>query len=112
MVFFMEISVSDLLERIKTIAPLKELNKLGFATSTISGWKTRNVFPQSDDLYRIAKYLNVTMEWLLTGENPNTEFPEDIQKSVQKMLTLTDKQREPINVLIDGQVNYWKNIDR
>lgn len=111
-VFFMEISVSDLLERIKTIVPLKELNKLGFATSTISGWKIRNVFPQSDDLYRIAKYLNVTMEWLLTGENPNTEIPEDIQKSVKKMLTLTDKQREPINVLIDGQVNYWKTIDR
>lgn len=107
----MENSVSDFLERIKSIVPLKELNTLGFATSTISGWKTRNVFPQSDDLFKIAKYLNVTMEWLLTGENPNTTLPEDIQKSVQKMLTLTEKQREPINVLIDGQVNYWKNIN-
>lgn len=107
----MDFSSDLIIQRIKSICELKELEKLGISPQSISNWKTRNTIPKADDLYKIAKYLNVTMEWLLTGENPNTELPEDIQKSVTKLLTLTEKQREPINVLIDGQVNYWKNID-
>jgi len=108
----MEFSAELIINRIKDLCELKELEKISISPQVVSNWKSRNTVPKADDLYRIAKYLNVTMEWLLTGENPNTELPEDIQKSVQKMLTLTEKQREPINVLIDGQVNYWKNIDR
>lgn len=107
----MDFSANLMIERIKSKISLKELEHLDINSKKISAWKSRNSYPSSDDLYKIAKYLNVTMEWLLTGENPNTTLPEDIQKSVQKMLTLTEKQREPINVLIDGQVNYWKNIN-
>ena len=107
----MEFSANLMIERIKSLISLKDLEQFDINTKKISAWKTRNSYPSSDDLYKIAKYLNVTMEWLLTGKNQNTELPEDIQKSVTKMLTLTEKQREPINVLIDGQVNYWKNIN-
>lgn len=62
-------TVSDLLERIKSKTPLKNIESLGFSQSTIATWKSKNIFPRSDDLYKIAQYLNVSMEWLLTGKD-------------------------------------------
>lgn len=104
----MEFSAELIINRIKDLCELKELEKINISPQVISNWKSRNSIPKADDLYRIAKYLNVTMEWLLTGENPDTTLPKDIQKSVLKMLTLNEKQRKPINVLITSQVEYWQ----
>lgn len=69
----MELSAAEMIERIKTIAPLKELEPLGFPSGVISNWKARNAFPTADKLYLIAQKLNVSMEWLLTGKEPDTE---------------------------------------
>lgn len=66
----MDFSASDMIERIKSITPLKNLESVGISVGTISAWKTNNRPPRSDDLYTIAKYLNVSMEWLLTGIEP------------------------------------------
>lgn len=75
---------------------------------TIETWICRNTIPDAITSVKIAKTLNTTVEFLVTGIE--SKLPNDVQKTVTKLLTLTEKQREPINVLIDGQVNYWKNI--
>lgn len=106
----MEFSATLLINRIKTLCELKDLQNIGISPQLISNWKSRNSIPKADDLYKIAKFLNVSMEWLLTGENSNNELPPDIQKTVIKLLTLSEKQREPINAIIDGQVEYWKTV--
>lgn len=69
----MEFSVSEMIERIKTLTPLKNLETIGILKGTISAWKTNNRPPRSDDLYKIAQYLNVSMEWLLTGKDTDLE---------------------------------------
>ena len=106
----MDFSADLIIKRIKERCELKELEQFDISVQTISNWKTRNSIPRSDDLYKIAKYLNVSMEWLLTGENPNNELPKDIQKSVAKMLTLSETQRESINMIINAQVEFWKKF--
>ena len=63
----MELSVNDLIERMKSIQPLKNFESIGFSQNTINNWKFRNVFPKSDDLYKISQFLNVSIDWLLTG---------------------------------------------
>lgn len=40
----------------------------GISQSAISKYFRGQAYPKSIELYKIAKVLNVTMEWLLTGE--------------------------------------------
>ena len=87
----MDFTSVDMIERIKSKTTLKELEPLGFPSSTVSSWKTKNSFPKADDLYKIAKYLNVSMEWLLTGEETDIDLVykskyEELVKSLQDLL--------------------------
>lgn len=104
----MELSASDMIDRIKSLVTAKELELIGINQKTLSSWKVRNIFPKSDDLYRIAKHLGVSMEYLLTGEKESGALPDDIQKTVSKLLMLTPAQRSPLNAVIASQVEFWK----
>ena len=44
-------------------------NKTGIAESTISEWKTKNNTPSADKIAIICKTLNVSSDWLLTGQD-------------------------------------------
>ena len=53
---------------------LPVLEKTGIRNSTLSTWRKRNSFPRADDAYRIAKALNVTVEYLVAGVERNSEM--------------------------------------
>lgn len=40
----------------------------GIPTSTISAWNKNGTNPSADSIYSIAQFLNVSLEYLLTGE--------------------------------------------
>lgn len=40
---------------------------IGITTSLLAGWKKQNTFPPSQYLAGIAEFLNVTVDYLLTG---------------------------------------------
>lgn len=106
----MDFSASSILERIESLVSLKELRTdLGFAQSTIATWKHRNALPRSDDLYKIAKHLNVSMEWLLTGEEDSNALPGDVQKAVSYLVSVPEEERGAIIAVIKAQTEYWKN---
>ena len=42
---------------------------LGITKSTFTGWKQGTLRPNSDKLYKIAKYFGTTVEYLLTGDD-------------------------------------------
>lgn len=105
----MDLVALDIIKRIKELLTPNELEKLGFSISTVSSWKQHNTIPKTESLYKIAKYLHVSMEWLLTGEESDNSLPPDIQKTVAKMLTLSPEQREPLNAIITAQVEFWRN---
>ncbi|MBQ0112105.1 MAG: helix-turn-helix transcriptional regulator [Bacteroidales bacterium] len=79
----MEFSANDIIERIKSKVSLKELEKIGFTPQNVSNWKTRNTIPRADDLYKIAQYIGVTVEWLLTGE---TDKDDSVYRSKYEKL--------------------------
>ncbi|MBQ0112106.1 MAG: helix-turn-helix domain-containing protein [Bacteroidales bacterium] len=87
----MGMSANDVIERVKEKIPLKELENLGFTSSTISTWKTRNTIPRADDLYKIAQHINVSMEWLLTGE---VKSQEEILHKLQEEASLYKSKYE------------------
>jgi len=53
---------------------------LGKGTSHITNWKNRNTDPPIEHIPTIAKLLNVSIEWLITGEDSKQEnFPKEQQ---------------------------------
>ena len=46
--------------------------KLGFASSGLSDWKRGKSKPNVENLYKIAKLFDTTIEYLLTGEKTYT----------------------------------------
>lgn len=65
--------MSDVVDRIDMLLAQRNesrnnLKKIGILHQTVSAWSTNNRVPRADDLLKIAEYLGVSMEYLLTGE--------------------------------------------
>jgi transcriptional regulator with XRE-family HTH domain len=79
----MKITSADFSARLRKCARRMHIKQthvaksLGIPNGTISRYFTGSSMPKAIELYRIARLLNVSMEWLLTGEesplsaNPN-----------------------------------------
>lgn len=86
----------------------------GVAKSTLSDWKSGKSNPKQDKLAKIAKYFEVSVEYLMTGKEPQPTFAVemaeiDLQLSNQSkrlkeyMLKLAelpkDKQENILNLI-------------
>lgn len=76
-----------MLTRIKEKMNQLNLNKADLSRitsipySTIDNWFKRNSSPNSDVIEKLSTALNVSLEWLITGEEPEQEkLPEEKQK--------------------------------
>lgn len=98
--FFM--NISELIDRIKTIRPLKDLESIELAQNTINNWKFRNTYPKADDLYKIAQFLNVTMEWLLTGEDKINNLSGSEQALLENYRSLDDKTKNNVDLMVEA----------
>ena len=85
-----------------------------FDVSTIGTGLKRNSMPQVDLALRIAKALNVPVEYLVTGKNQSSEKisePEDLHKFhkyakiIENLDALPDRERIPIINMIDAMKN-------
>lgn len=69
----------------------------GISTSTISSWKKHGTNPLADSIYPIAQFLDVSLEYLLTGEqhekSSSPELTENEQRIVRIFKDLTDTQQ-------------------
>ena len=55
----------------------KELaEKTGISVNTIRGWFSKDLVPDVFNAVKVAKALNTTVEYLVTGENINTAEKE------------------------------------
>ncbi|OUN23005.1 helix-turn-helix domain-containing protein [Blautia sp. An81] len=100
-----------LYENVKEAARLKgySINRLekelGFARSYISKFKT--ITPSADKIQKIADFLEVSVEYLMTGEQPKSQQltskdMKDITKDVESIMQkLSDKESGPASY--DGQ---------
>lgn len=58
----------------------KELcQKCNIIDTTYSSWKNRNRLPSLEDILKLAKELNTTAEWLITGTDSGTAAPDEQQ---------------------------------
>lgn len=59
----------ELCEREK-VRPSDVSRETGIATSTLTEWKKGRYTPKADKLAKIAEYFGVSVEYLMTGEEP------------------------------------------
>ena len=69
----------------KGVTPYRVCKETGITTATISNWKAGRYTPKQDKLQKIAEFLGVTIEYLMTGENPSVTtvsniFPIDLKR--------------------------------
>lgn len=72
----------------------------GISTSTISAWNKKGTNPSAELIFPIAQFLEVSLEYLLTGEelqkSSSSELTENEQTIVRVFKDLTDTQQGEI----------------
>ena len=53
---------------------------------TFRGWVARKTFPGGDETYRIAQALNTTVEYLVTGIEPEISAAEEALRQIQAVI--------------------------
>lgn len=95
---------------IRDLKGLKDSNVAagtGIGKSTFSDWKSGRSQPKQDKLQKIADFLNVSLEYLMTGKEKDWEpaFTSKDERDVQKELerTLNSLQNDT-GLMFDGEV--------
>lgn len=78
------------------ITPYKVGKETGIATSTLSDWKNGKSTPKQDKLKLIADYFNVSVDYLMTGKEPEQkEYPEmELTEEHFELLELFDSLKK------------------
>lgn len=58
----------------------------GIKGSTFYGWKTGKYTPKQDKLQKIADYFGVTVDYLLTGEEPDGHYVDEESAEILQQL--------------------------
>lgn len=66
--------------------------------STFSDWKTGRSTPKNDKLQKIADYFEVSLDYLINGENANDKFEKE-QDNTQKLLIKIQQDKKMINTI-------------
>lgn len=89
------------------ITPYKLSKEIDISQSTLSDWKRGRSTPKQDKLQKIADYFGVTIEYLMTGKEPEPFEPEltvkderDINKKVEEILSQLNNDEA---LMFDGE---------
>lgn len=73
--------------------------------STFSDWKAGRYTPKQDKMQRIAEFLGVTTEYLMTGNEPTKQSPaltKKDQKEISAILSNTEQLLRQDGLMFDG----------
>ena len=86
------------------------LRKTNIRQSTLSTWRKMHRFPGADDAVKIARALNKTVEWLVTGED-KSGITQDEQNLLDVFRQLDSRDQEDIIGNIQGKIERSKKGD-
>ena len=112
---------------IRLLSELKFLGKsqadlarfLGVRQSTVQQWIQKGSIPAADTALKIAQFINVTLEYLITGKNPPPKtgkviknYDSDISEIVELLELLPDDEREEVKEIIKVKCKKWAKNPR
>lgn len=84
--------IFDKLLKEKGISAYKVSKETGVSTSTLSNWKNGEYVPKANKLQKIADYLDVSLEFLMTGkEDVNCLYTDE---NAEIMIKITEEIRK------------------
>ena len=69
----------DYLLKLKRKTMTDLCNECEISYRSVNGQRTRKNFPKAEQLYVMAQYLGTSIEFLLTGKEPDYKLPEKLQ---------------------------------
>jgi transcriptional regulator with XRE-family HTH domain len=87
--------------------------KLGKPESTVSGWHRKGAkhrIPEADFAVKIAQALGTSVEYLVTGKNPEGLPPEALSMA-RKIAALDHFDQEEIRVLVETKLKRYNEED-
>ncbi len=96
---------------IKNVKPGTVSKATGISTATLTSWKQGKYTPKQDKLQLIADFFGVTVDYLMTGKEPekqstielNKRDHRDIKKSVDEIMTSLEEN--------NGETLYYDGIE-
>ena len=83
--------------------PTNMCKELDIASSTFFTWKTKNKIPPTEALQKIARYLNVSIDFLVNGEPNSYYLDPEVSELAHEMAT-----RPELKVLFKASRNVSK----
>lgn len=88
--------------KMKGVKPGTVSRETGISTATLSNWKKGNYTPKQDKLSIIADYFNVSVDYLMTGKEP--EISDDMVLEEIELLDMyrklkDDEKKSVINLM-------------
>ena len=80
------------------------LEDIGVDTSIMTAWKKRGTIPSGDVCLKIARYLDVSPEWLLGGEERKggeAVLSEEEKSILRQFKNLTEEQKNTLSALLE-----------
>ena len=79
----------------------KELaEKIGISYNTLQSWITKDRLPDAEQALKIAKQLNTSIEYLVTGKNEEKNgIKKNLQEMIPKLNHLSNENLELINLI-------------
>ena len=109
--------MSQITDRIEILLTQKGLKRsdlvraTGINESTIRNW-IRGTQPQVEPIYTIAKFLNVSVEFLITGITPESEqqLNQEEKELLQNYRMINDKDQETAFYLLQRLAESKQNV--
>ena len=79
----------------------KELaEKIGISYNTLQSWITKDRLPDAEQALKIAKQLNTSIEYLVTGKNEDKNgIKQNLQEMIPKLNHLSNENLELIDLI-------------
>lgn len=90
----------------KGVTPYRLSKDTGIAQSTLSDWKRGLTTPKTDKLQKIADYLGVSMQYLMTGEDNTPAYTEEDKELMEYLNEL--RNRPEMRMLFSATKNATK----
>jgi transcriptional regulator with XRE-family HTH domain len=105
----------------KGVSAYKVGKATGIAGSTFTDWKTGRSAPKQDKLQKIADYFGVTLDYLMTGEEQNSPYSDDmadlfveisrsndvnrIKRLLSYYMDLNEREKDSVDSIVESLSN-------
>lgn len=115
--------MSDISNRIDDLLTQMQMKRIDLSravnipVTTIKSWISSGSVPSAEAAYKVAKYFNVSVEWLITGKNSDNQQQDMILSSEEKTLVelfrhLDERDKNAVLTMVESLESQYASEDQ